>query len=797
MKFSAVSFRLDVNAVALLYPSGTEVPDITTLSHECQNKISYGNLTLYDYGTSKTFDYSEKSEYNIYHLRTKETIRYCCRIDAPSKDLVKKYYPTLPDENSRLFKLDRDNDRIFFQFISYLGKTELRFGETHIKLPFEVVADKIHYEEEYIQLTQAIAEECSAILLDTISPTTLSFSTDPGKVKNNTLEQFIFLRSLCSADNIQGLFEAIKRNPDKHLIQETEEKPFGCGIPSRQFFKNPFSLGKEWTKTNAGYYYPQKITITRKYDNYDTPANRFIRFALSHFLTLAEEISSILYSSPESEYYIEALQIKSKIKEILQDSFFSDVGNLTVMPINNQVLEKREGYFQIYRTFALIDMALQLDWKGQEDVYQGKSKNTALLYEYWVFFILNKIFRKIPGCKESSVSTDNINQFISYDSGLMLSLKQGKTSCQSFSFDDLKLTVNLYYNYTFSHKEFTSLDYNGSYSSAFRPDYTIEIYSSEITRNEALSEGAVSYLHFDAKYRVTDITSIFGKTDELQTEQEDDYLEQEKEIEPLKVYKRGDLLKMHTYNDAIRRTIGSYVIYPGTEEKQYSDYDELLPGVGAFRLRPGTTLNNEKSIASFISKVLKTKSELFSRESRKIYFENLVIKNPTLKKECHFNNKSSIYMIGFMRNDYYSFLQDKEYIPKPQSRYVYSGKIIYFYYHAIRNGYVYPLHKDLHKAEYFSAYLDDPSQTTELHLEPWTAKIGTTKLISSKELQQTLFQDLGYNLKSPKADYYYLVSLENISIVKPYSIQQQQLLESDGNFAVSPFSPKIISSICL
>ena len=148
-------------------------------------------------------------------------------------------------------------------------------------------------------------------------------------------------------------------------------------------------------------------------------------------------------------------------------------------------------------------------------------------------------------------------------------------------------------------------------------------------------------------------------------------------------------------------------------------------------------------------------------------------------------------MIGFMRNDYYSFLQDKEYIPKPQSHYVYSGKIVYFYYHAIRNGYVYPLHKDLHKAEYFSAYHDDPSQTTELHLEPWTAKIGTTKLVSSKELQQILFQDLGYNLDSPKADYYYLVSLEDISVAEPYTLQQQQFLEADGNFAVSPFSPKL------
>ena len=49
---------------------------------------------------------------------------------------------------------------------------------------------------------------------------------------------------------------------------------------------------------------------------------------------------------------------------------------------------------------------------------------------------------------------------------------------------------------------------------------------------------------------------------------------------------------MHTYNDAIRRTIGSYVLYPG--ESNLSDgkdtifrlYDEILPGVGAFAIKP-------------------------------------------------------------------------------------------------------------------------------------------------------------------------------------------------------------------
>src|SRR3982074_3376562 len=56
--------------------------------------------------------------------------------------------------------------------------------------------------------------------------------------------------------------------------------------------------------------------------------------------------------------------------------------------------------------------------------------------------------------------------------------------------------------------------------------------------------------------------------------------------------KRADLLKMHAYRDAIRRTAGSYVLYPGlpgrdAESRSFPEYHEILPGLGAFLLRPG------------------------------------------------------------------------------------------------------------------------------------------------------------------------------------------------------------------
>jgi hypothetical protein len=49
------------------------------------------------------------------------------------------------------------------------------------------------------------------------------------------------------------------------------------------------------------------------------------------------------------------------------------------------------------------------------------------------------------------------------------------------------------------------------------------------------------------------------------------------------------MLKMHAYRDAIWRSAGAYVIYPGTAQDPIRMYHEILPGLGAFALRPPIT----------------------------------------------------------------------------------------------------------------------------------------------------------------------------------------------------------------
>jgi hypothetical protein len=85
------------------------------------------------------------------------------------------------------------------------------------------------------------------------------------------------------------------------------------------------------------------------------------------------------------------------------------------------------------------------------------------------------------------------------------------------------------------------------------------------------------HIHFDAKYRVEDIESLFGAESVDGEEETDDGN-----------YKRQDLMKMHAYRDAIKRSQGAYVIYPGRTNStvQFSGFHEMLPGLGAFSIAP-------------------------------------------------------------------------------------------------------------------------------------------------------------------------------------------------------------------
>lgn len=808
MGIAAVSFK-DKNGIEIvIYPQGEwdSIDFDVVISEKGTEMIAYEIKETASKAAISKLDIATSVDGKKI-LRLRETVTYTCRPRHGSEDGADQICKNLVfqnERNNKFLKVTRDRDALSFRFINYLGRTHLKNSANETVVDFEIVPQKMNYEEDYIELTKKLAEECAEILLEYSGVTSNRFDSSDADRSETLLEQFIFLREFCYSHNLQALFGHIKRNPDRVLVKDEVLKPVGQGAPGTGFYSSPFSHSRGWQMVN-GKPMPQEIAVTRKYDSLDTVANRFVKFALKKFNLICRELCSSLGAAKGkkaeqntyTECYREAFEIQRITDDILRDHFFDDVRELTIMPQNNQVLEKREGYRQIFYAAAMVDLALQLNWEGEHEAYSGESKNTALLYEYWLFFELRKIISSIDNCKCIQAAE---RPFINTDNGLTISLSEGQTSCQAFLLPDLGTKVNLYYNRTFSREEFSNTKYAGSYSRPFRPDYTLEVYPSEYVKPEdAIREGAVSYIHFDAKYRITDLRFFIGPDEnEMTEEQIKEEVEDDKQDSITNTYKRGDILKMHTYNDAIRRTVGSYVLYPGdfdSEIKNYRLFEEVLPGVGAFAIKPSIQADSENELKDFISEIIEVRSRKYSRLNRMLSYSNLVLGEPPIstldkrtsgKEKDNKNIHDDLCVIGYLKPDYCEILSNADLFS--------IGKSFVFYYYAINGESVYSHHEDIGKAKYFRFYQNEISDTGTYEIESVEGVIRSRELVSKKQLEEILTESDCNDGKERSADFYYVLKVEIINCNgSKISCKTGKLNGVNGNDTFSPHSPKVVT----
>lgn len=346
---AALRFKVNDDYSASIYPAGS----FNNVDWENAQPCSLGiDFSTYEY--KKTVDGAGKITIaagpdGTEILRLTETKRYIIKINTVPGVQVK--LPFMQNEGNKSLKLDKDENTVTFQFINYLGRSKISFQDRLGKrvLPFEIVPDKMDYEDDYIRLTESLAEKCAELLLDYSGSTSNMFALSEDESKT-LMEQFIFLRQFCFSENIQSLFEAIKRNPDRVLVEEDMLHPLGAGIPSKKVYSHPLKYARNWNRysssTAGKYYMPSEVIVSKKVNNLDTTANRFLKFALEQFDDICESLIESLNingAQKQTECRREAKLIHGMISDILRDHFFDEVGPLDIMPQNNQVLQKREG----------------------------------------------------------------------------------------------------------------------------------------------------------------------------------------------------------------------------------------------------------------------------------------------------------------------------------------------------------------------------------------------------------------------------------------------------------------------
>lgn len=545
----------------------------------------------------------------------------------------------------------------------YVGRLQLRVIDTSFKeavgqVELEVLATKFNqnidesYRTNYRKMLEDITEKCTDILMQVNAPVVQSFAVDFNKSSQTIYQRFSFISSIINTTDFENAVLQIQRNPATGWIATSDRIPTqNVKRATRGVVKqltrgaNRITVDSHFLEAIGFDSLPQKIDSTRKTETFDTPENRFIKHALEEFLRFASTCEALFSKRELTHPAKEAKTLINKLSGMLNQPFFKEIQQPTTLKINSPVLQKRSGYRELLNRWLQFDLAAQLIWKGGEDVYNAGKKDIATLYEYWLFFVLYDLVKDKFGYSETSTIDKPFGKIIELQNeGLNLTLKAGnhiviQGNCNRYT---RNLNYRFSYNRSFKGNTTYTSQRSGSWTATLRPDYTLSFWPAVFTEKEAEKQDAIVHVHFDAKYKIEDFTYQIAVASSPSIESEDadensehiideklrTALNEQKEDERKGRFKNIDLLKMHAYKDAIRRTGGAYVLYPGKKKDIFNGFHEIIPGLGAFSINPSHTHSGVAELSAFLDEVIDhildraTQRERINNQSNQILSED-------------------------------------------------------------------------------------------------------------------------------------------------------------------------------
>lgn len=496
----------------------------------------------------------------------------------------------------------------------------------------EVRSSKLGYRDHYRGMLALIAEKSAGLLIDSRAPTVLRLETLWQRDSRIVEQQLEFLRQTLESSLFRGALDEILRNPHRRLESESKQQPISRPVKPDRAFARQISAAKARVSVPEDHplsaiseSLPATIRGVRRIDFMDTVENRFAKMVLTEFrdflasiaLHLSGEVAN--RQSPEAQRLLrESSRLTSMLNKQLDRGFFPDVSRPDFIPLASPVLQRKAGYRELLRFWLQFHAGAQLVWDGGPDVFHAGARDVATLYEYWLFFHLESLFRTKFSCEQPlhAIIIDRQR------TPAQLTLKRGVQLSTPIAgawseIAGRRLNGEFHFNRKFPPK--SPRNRSGSWTRGAQPDFTISFWPAGYSRQQAEEDELMVHVHFDAKYRVEHVREVLG--DDLDdAEFEQTALPRE---EGKTAAKYSDLLKMHAYRDAIRRTAGAYVLYPGRpgDDKTYQGFHEVLPGLGAFAIRPDRNGKPEgiDALSRFLDRVIAHLANQASARERVTY----------------------------------------------------------------------------------------------------------------------------------------------------------------------------------
>lgn len=520
----------------------------------------------------------------------------------------------------------------------YVGSLSLAIRDTELdceiaKVNIEIKSVKAEYRTDYRKMLEDITAYYTDLVLMQGSPVTQKLEIDNDTPQQTLYQRYAFVRSIVESSAFQEAINKIVASPvrkweetiverDVSNVKRLSRRNMHQIASSRD--RIPVYNGDEIGLPHGLNSVPRTLTVAYKRDTLDNQENQFVKFVLRSFSSFCSELRGKKNANDRLKAEID--KTMDVLNGHLSTLFFKQVSMPSQLNLNSPVLQRKEGYREILQAWLMFDLAAKLSWKGGDNVYEAGKRNVAVLYEYWVFFKLLEVISRV-----FDIDPVSVNKLVKTDADrINLEIQQGKMTMIEGLYDagSRKFNVRFYYNRTFAHtREDEELDKSGSWTMNMRPDYTLSIWPGEISIDQAEREDLIVHIHFDAKYRVNKID--LGVDDSMNDEQMSEALLNEKKEQEEGIYKRADLLKMHAYKDAIRRTSGAYILYPGTVQRRLKGFHEIIPGLGAFCLTPSNCDEELITLQVFLLKIVEHMLDRTSQRERMSYYINNVYNTPS------------------------------------------------------------------------------------------------------------------------------------------------------------------------
>lgn len=493
-------------------------------------------------------------------------------------------------------------------------------------LGVEVVSDVIGYKDDYGRFLAQLAGYVADLQMQCAGESQFDVGIDAERSPETKIQEYFFLLGTVNDDGFERALRRIVENPYLRLEDEETERDirraarFGAAA-LRQVASSARRTAAPASLRGRIATLPERIAGIARRETADIPENRFVKHVLTTFRTRLREFkddihNGIVRPGKEKCYAIE-LDVEAGLKRLdrwLTTEFFRCVGPLVSMPTASVVLQRREGYRDLLRKWLQSQAAAAIALPVGADAIRENQKDTATLYEYWCFFRLLDIASDLFGIdmtevvrkKMVGVGADGLSLKIS--EGSQLGPLPGRYIPRLANHRYRSLDVEFQYNRRFSLAAGKS-----SWTMMMIPDFTISFRPRGMSVKEAERLDLISYVHFDAKYKAKDIVRKMAEAEKAELE--------EASVE--RYAKREDLLKMHAYRDAIPRTAGAYILYPGTAARNYPYGDEILPGLGAFPLYPREDRSDDEPIKRFLASVAEYLCDRITRWENFTYQKNL------------------------------------------------------------------------------------------------------------------------------------------------------------------------------